>query len=81
MKLTSCHGINVGGLNQKAELSYEVLESIDPKKPLPEDVIEQININLKYEGYIERQQRQIEQFKRWKTRGFRKTWIIMPYPD
>ncbi len=56
-------------LIRRPELSYEVLESIDPeRKPLPEDVIEQININLKYEGYIERQQRQIEQFKKMENK-------------
>ena len=56
-------------LIRRPELSYEVLESIDPeRKPLPEDVIEQININLKYEGYLERQQRQIEQFKKMENK-------------
>ena len=34
------------------------------RKPIPEDVIEQININLKYDGYIKRQLRQVEQFKK-----------------
>lgn len=42
-----------------------MLEEIDPKrKPLPKDVIEQVNINLKYEGYIKRQMKQVEHFKK-----------------
>ncbi len=52
-------------LIRRPELSYELLESIDiDRKPLPEDVINQININIKYDGYIKRQLKQVEQFKK-----------------
>lgn len=52
-------------LIRRPELNYEVLASIDPDRPvLPEDVIEQVNINIKYEGYIRRQLKQVEQFKK-----------------
>lgn len=52
-------------LIRRPELSYEMLESIDFNRvSLPEDVIEQVNINIKYEGYIVRQLRQVEQYKR-----------------
>ena len=38
---------------------------IDPERPdLPEDVQEQVNINIKYDGYIQRQKKQVEQFKK-----------------
>ena len=52
-------------LIRRPELNYELLASIDPDRPvLPEDVIEQVNINIKYEGYIRRQLKQVEQFKK-----------------
>lgn len=52
-------------LIRRPELEYEMLESIDTnRKPLTEDVIEQVNINIKYDGYIKRQLHQVEQFKK-----------------
>ena len=49
----------------RQELSYEILAEIDKeRKPLPTDVVEQVEIELKYEGYIERQMRQVEQYKK-----------------
>lgn len=52
-------------LIRRPELSYEDLWEIDPNRPiLPYDVIEQVNIQIKYEGYIERQMKQVEQFKK-----------------
>lgn len=42
-----------------------MLAEVDPKRPkLPEDVQEQVNINIKYDGYIRRQMKQVEQFKK-----------------
>ncbi|MDE7367498.1 MAG: tRNA uridine-5-carboxymethylaminomethyl(34) synthesis enzyme MnmG [Lachnospiraceae bacterium] len=56
-------------LIRRPELSYEKIAPIDEgRKPLPPDVVEQININLKYEGYIKRQQQQVEHFKKLEKR-------------
>ncbi len=52
-------------LIRRPELSYEMLEELDKeRKPLPADVVEQINIEIKYEGYILRQLSQVNQFKK-----------------
>ncbi len=54
--------VTLGELIRRPELKYEDLESIDPeRKPLDADVINQININIKYDGYISRQKKQVEQ--------------------
>ena len=56
-------------LIKRPELSYELVEELDEdRKPLDIDVIEQININLKYEGYITRQLKQVEQYKKLEKR-------------
>jgi len=58
-------GATLADLIRRPELNYEVLAPIDKKRPeLPWDVVEQVNINLKYEGYITRQLKQVEQFKK-----------------
>ena len=49
----------------RPEISYATLEEIDPdRKPLSDDIIEQVEITIRYEGYINRQERQVEQFKK-----------------
>ncbi|MDO5402579.1 MAG: tRNA uridine-5-carboxymethylaminomethyl(34) synthesis enzyme MnmG [Eubacteriales bacterium] len=58
-------GTTIAELVKRPELNYELLEPIDKHRPqLPCDVREQVNINLKYEGYIDRQMRQVEHFKK-----------------
>lgn len=58
-------GTNMSELICRPELSYEILSEIDVnRQPLPADVIEQVEIEIKYEGYISRQMRQVEQFKK-----------------
>lgn len=72
-------GTTLAELIRRPELSYEVLEPIDKRRNImklcsekyPEDaeklcqeVVEQVNINIKYDGYIKRQQKQVEQFKK-----------------
>lgn len=58
-------GTTLAELIRRPELTYEDLEELDPGRPeLPEDVIEQVNIHAKYEGYMKRQMKQVEQFKK-----------------
>ena len=58
-------GTNLAELICRPELNYEMLAEIDPeRKELHEDVITQVEIEIKYEGYIHRQLRQVEQFKK-----------------
>ena len=62
-------GTTVAELIRRPELSYEMLADIDEGRPvlpeeLDEEVVEQINISIKYDGYISRQKKQVEQFKK-----------------
>ena len=62
-------GTTLGELIRRPELNYEELAEIDEVRPkLREDVQEQVNIEIKYEGYIQRQKRQVEQFKKLETK-------------
>ncbi len=58
-------GISLAELIRRPELSYEDVAPIDKNRPeLAWDVQEQVNINIKYDGYIRRQMKQVEQFKK-----------------
>ena len=58
-------GSTLAELLKRPELSYDKLGDIDDDRPdLPADVMEQVNIELKYDGYIKRQMRQVEQFNK-----------------
>jgi len=58
-------GSTLAELLKRPELSYDKLGDIDDGRPdLPADVMEQVNIELKYDGYIKRQMRQVEQFNK-----------------
>jgi len=58
-------GISLAELIKRPELNYELIAPLDPERPdLPQSVCEQVNIELKYEGYIRRQEQQVKQFKR-----------------
>ena len=59
------NGVTLAELVKRPELSYEALSEIDEDRPsLPLSVREQVEINLKYEGYLKRQESQIRQFKK-----------------
>ena len=58
-------GSTLAELIRRPELSYELLAPLDPERPvLARGVAEQVNIHIKYEGYIRRQEKQVEQFKK-----------------
>ena len=62
-------GCSLADLIRRPELSYGLVEEIDPQRPLlSPSVGEQVNINLKYEGYIRRQMKQVEQFRKKESR-------------
>ena len=61
--------VSLADLIRRPELTYDQLAEIDPERPLLEDdVREQININIKYKGYLEREFRQVEQFQKLESR-------------
>ena len=62
-------GTSLAELIRRPELSYDMLAEFDnDREELPWDVIEQVDINIKYEGYIERQEKQVREFKRLENR-------------
>ena len=70
-------GATLAELIKRPELSYEILTELDSDRPeLPADVVEQVNINLKYSGYIERQMRQVEHFKKLENKMIPETIVF-----
>ena len=62
-------GCALAALLRRPEIHYADLEPFDPNWPnLPADIAEQVEISVKYEGYIQRQQRQVEDFERMEQR-------------
>ena len=62
-------GSSIAELIKRPELNYDLLLEFDPEgQSLAKDIREQININIKYEGYIRRQMKQVEQFKKLERR-------------
>ncbi|MCQ4773525.1 tRNA uridine-5-carboxymethylaminomethyl(34) synthesis enzyme MnmG [Lacrimispora saccharolytica] len=67
-------GTTLGELIRRPELDYEMLAELDPERPLlNRGVDEQVNINIKYEGYIKRQLKQVEQFKKLENKKIPET--------
>ena len=62
-------GTSLAELLKRPEMKYEYLAEIDPDRPLlSKEVTEQVEINLKYDGYIKRQLKQVEQFKKMENK-------------
>ena len=66
-------GSTLTELIRRPELNYDLLYELDPERPkLPDDVREQVNINIKYDGYIKRQIKQVESFKKLESKKLEK---------
>ena len=62
-------GVSLASLLRRPQVSYSDLAPFDPSRPaLPRDVTEQAEISIKYEGYIKRQLRQVEEFAKMEER-------------
>lgn len=62
-------GVHVASLIRRPTVCYEDLAQLDESRPsLPSDVTEQVNITIKYQGYIEKQKQQVEQFKKMEAK-------------
>ncbi len=58
-------GFKLADLIRRPELSYDILEELDPeRKPLSREICEEVNIRIKYEGYIKKQLEQVEKYKK-----------------
>ena len=63
------NGTSLAELIRRPELNYYNIEEFDAERPeLSNDVIEQVNINIKYEGYIDRELKQVEHYKKLEKR-------------
>ena len=68
-------GTTMAELIKRPELNYDMLAELDEDRPeLPQDVQKQIDINLKYAGYIRRQMQQVAQFKKLENRKLPKNF-------
>ena len=75
-------GTTLAELIRRPELSYEMIAPLDKERAeLPEDVIEQVNINIKYDGYIKRQMSQVEQFKKLEGKKIPETLDYQDVPS
>ncbi|MEY8339381.1 tRNA uridine-5-carboxymethylaminomethyl(34) synthesis enzyme MnmG [Lachnospiraceae bacterium 62-35] len=75
-------GSTLAELLKRPELDYFMLIEIDEKRPdLPRDVAEQVNINVKYEGYIKRQKQQVLQFKKLEGKKLDKDFEYSQVPS
>ena len=66
---TISNGVKIAELLRRTELTYEKLKEIDTERPeLPKDVADEVEIQVKYEGYLKLQEAQVEKFKKLETK-------------
>ena len=67
-------GIKLADLLKRTELTYDMIEPIDVERPeLTEDIREEVEIQIKYEGYIKLQEEQVEKFKKLESKKIPET--------
>lgn len=65
-------GCRISELLKRPQLDYEVLKDFDPERPdLPYEIFEQVEIGIKYEGYIKRQLAQVEEMRRLEVKSLK----------
>lgn len=75
-------GSTLAELIRRPELNYELLAPLDTDRPeLARGVAEQVNINIKYDGYIKRQLKQVEQFKKMEKKSIPKNFSYDNVPS
>ena len=76
-------GTTLGELIRRPELNYHMLAPLDPQRPADfvRGVAEQVNINIKYDGYIKRQKKQVEQFKKLEKKQIPKDFSYDKVPS
>ena len=75
-------GSTLAELIRRPELNYDLLAPLDPDRPvLLRGVAEQVNIHIKYEGYIKRQKKQVEQFKKLENKRIPKEFSYEEIPS
>ncbi len=75
-------GSTLAELIRRPELNYDLLAPLDPDRPvLLRGVAEQVNIHIKYEGYIKRQKKQVEQFKKLENKRIPKEFSYEEVPS
>ena len=63
------HGARLGDLLRRPRVSYDDLAPFDPERPaLSREIARQVEISVKYQGYIERQNRQVEEMRKLESR-------------
>ncbi len=71
-------GIRAADLLKRPEMTYEHIQMIAPaEQPIDPEVAEQVEIQIKYEGYIEKSLQQVEKLKKMENKKFQKTLITM----
>lgn len=74
-------GARLSELLKRPQLNYRLLKPFDPTRPnFPDEIFEQVEIGLKYEGYIKRQQAQIDEMRRLEGKSFQRESIFYPLP-
>lgn len=72
-------GARLADLLRRPRITYEELAPFDPERPpLPREIVREVEITIKYQGYIDRQLRQVAEMKKLETGLSRRTWTMRP---